>query len=461
MSECRGWLGVAASIVLGAFLASCSPSPATPSPTAQEIEIRRVVFAQSLDARGCPAEVGDRFRPGADVHLVVEMDGPPGTQVSTDWYDPQGQAALPRLDYQIDEEFTGCVHFDLQAAEPGDVLLGTYRVDLLLNGEPVQSLQFHLEVPDEGPPGWGGRVRYRYPSGLYSLERFTGWTLTEGEDQVLFEAPDGSLLWEVAFADLREKLDPSDLEAFAGSYLSQPEIAELPEFQVVSQGPMGDFRWRTEATYADPDTGEPMHAVLYFEQWGTLLFVQRVVVPEEEWSALKDLVDELAAGFEAHEAGLQAVPEGWIPYAHTVAGFELLYPGDWQEQADDRGVTFQAPEGKVGLALQGVSTPEGEPLSPQALAAREMERLQTEHPDLRVWVSGRGQVAQLPGWYQEYEYTDGGGEKARGGLVLAPNEEGDWVYVLCFWAPAETWEEELATFRLIRQSVRVMPPDLE
>ncbi|NLE75358.1 MAG: hypothetical protein GX605_01230, partial [Chloroflexi bacterium] len=160
-------------------------------------------------------ELGDRYLPGERIHLVVELTGPPDTVVATQWYEPQGQSVIAEMEYELAPDFTGCVHFDLQPVQPDEIPLGAYRVEVLLNGEPLQRAEFHIEVPQEGPAGWGGRIRYRFPSGLFSLDRFSGWAVEEGDGTVRFGAADGSLTWETSFVVGDDRVEPVELEEVA------------------------------------------------------------------------------------------------------------------------------------------------------------------------------------------------------------------------------------------------------
>ncbi|NLE77756.1 MAG: hypothetical protein GX605_13525, partial [Chloroflexi bacterium] len=242
-------------------------------------------------------------------------------------------------------------------------------------------------------------------------------------------------------------------------YLAQAEVAGQPGFRQLANELQDGFRWRTEVTYQHQESGEPLHAVLFFEQWGATIFVHRVVAPESRWAEVAPWVARLADSFEAYEAGLHLIPEGWIPFAHTVAGFEMLYPEGWEEEADDAGITLRLADGAAGFAVQGAPLEEGGPLSAEEWGQAVLAELRAQHPDLQIWVEGRGRLAQLGGWYAEVEFANAQGQAVREAWTVALSAEWNWRYTMRYWSPAATWDEHLPDFRLARQGLRATAPD--
>jgi hypothetical protein len=324
----------------------------------------------------------------------------------------------------------------------------------------VQTVSFRVDVVDEGPPGWGGRIRYQHPTGLFSMDRFSNWRIEEKDGETIFQSADGTAVWEIAFSDLRERVAPWDLEVFADAYFEEAGWLGTLGFSNPSSSLVEGFRWREEVSYPEPSGAGYRKAVFFFEQWGTVLFVHQFSAPEEQWAAIADWPDRLAASFEAYEAGLQVIPDGWIPFIHSVAGFEMLYPPQWQEQADDSGLTLTHPEVNKGLMLTGEPVIGDAPVDRRAWG--KLTAMEERHGDLAVISSGPGRLGQLSGWYYEYAYWDEEtSEQIREVQVTGLDFPSSWEYTLRYWAPEAIWDQEQETIQLMRLSIRLTTPDRE
>ena len=88
------------------------------------------------------------FAPTDTFYLIAEVDGPENTKVKATWTAVNAENVDPNhLIDEVEQSFTGSntLTFDLTSDSAWPV--GEYKVELSINGEPNQSLTFHVQTP--------------------------------------------------------------------------------------------------------------------------------------------------------------------------------------------------------------------------------------------------------------------------------------------------------------------------
>ena len=122
-----------AMIGLAVAMSSCGGSGFT---------VDEAVTARSVDGDYRPLDVTDTFAPEDTFHCAVRVTGlPKGARVAAQWY-YEGQLIEETL-YVAEKRGSGYIAFQLSNA-PNRWPVGAYRVKILVEGEPRQTVDFRV-----------------------------------------------------------------------------------------------------------------------------------------------------------------------------------------------------------------------------------------------------------------------------------------------------------------------------
>jgi hypothetical protein len=142
---------VAAMLCLGLAFAAAScgsrqsteePTASNPSTTTPEVQVTQVELGRDLDANNRVTVPTDQFKPGDVVYVTVMTSGSaPGATLKSVWTTEDGQV--------VDESqqvlaSTGDAVTEFHVSKPEGLPTGKYKVEISLNGTPIQSKEFQI-----------------------------------------------------------------------------------------------------------------------------------------------------------------------------------------------------------------------------------------------------------------------------------------------------------------------------
>jgi len=121
-----------------------SAPPAIEAPASQAVRVTDVEVGRSIDAQGRIADESDTndFTPNDTIYVSVNTDGSAsGSQLTARWTFEDGQV--------VDEtsqtlSTTGPATTEFHISHPSGFPVGTYRVEILLDGQTVETEEFDV-----------------------------------------------------------------------------------------------------------------------------------------------------------------------------------------------------------------------------------------------------------------------------------------------------------------------------
>ncbi|MBI5668533.1 MAG: hypothetical protein HZC41_11055 [Chloroflexi bacterium] len=109
------------------------------------VQLGPVVAAASVDRDGCPVDATNTFEPVEQVYIVAENSYvPAGTSVFVRLYQ-NGQPIEDAPEITADQDYNNsCVNFVFEPETGARFEPGQYEAEFIVNGNPVNSVQFQI-----------------------------------------------------------------------------------------------------------------------------------------------------------------------------------------------------------------------------------------------------------------------------------------------------------------------------
>jgi ABC-type Fe3+-hydroxamate transport system substrate-binding protein len=144
-------------LVLAAALVSCNESKenesaenntsgtmssTTTNPSAQPVQVVAVDLGRTIGTDKQVTERVETFKPNDTIYASIHTTGSaPTSKMSVKWTDPNGQVVDQSEQPIVTAEGSNAMEFHL--AKPG-LPAGTYKVEVFVDGNSVQSKEFHV-----------------------------------------------------------------------------------------------------------------------------------------------------------------------------------------------------------------------------------------------------------------------------------------------------------------------------
>jgi hypothetical protein len=146
-------LALSAVVFAASACAKKEPPPPPPAPTAMPTvevptpvpaaRLEKITVTKSVNADKSPGEAAAGFGKKDTVYVSFWVaDAPVGTEVKARWIDPKGTQLT---EDKIVTDKPGSGYSEFHAAKKSGWAAGTYKVDLLLNGQPAGSTTFTVQ----------------------------------------------------------------------------------------------------------------------------------------------------------------------------------------------------------------------------------------------------------------------------------------------------------------------------
>jgi hypothetical protein len=123
-----------------AYPAPGTEAPPTVAPAAPVARVERITIAKAVNTDDSPGEAVVAFGPKDTVYVSMwTANTPVGTEIAARWFGPDGQQIT---EDKIVTDRAGDGYTSFHAANTKGWKSGTYRVDILLNGQPAGSTTF-------------------------------------------------------------------------------------------------------------------------------------------------------------------------------------------------------------------------------------------------------------------------------------------------------------------------------
>jgi len=122
--------------------ATDTPVAAAPAPPAAPAgaRVERITVAKAVNSDHSPGESASTFGKSDTVYVSMwTADAPVGTEIRARWLGPDGQ---PITEDKVVTDKPGSGYTSFHAANTKGWAAGTYRVEILLNGQPAGSTTF-------------------------------------------------------------------------------------------------------------------------------------------------------------------------------------------------------------------------------------------------------------------------------------------------------------------------------
>ena len=130
-------------------LISCSRQEAIPesetttSTETRRVQVNRIDLGRSIGADSRVTTTSESFAPRDTVYAAVVMAGPaPGAQVTARWTSPDGSIVTESTQMVPASETEAVTEFHI--VKPEGLVPGTYRVDILVDGQVASTKQFTI-----------------------------------------------------------------------------------------------------------------------------------------------------------------------------------------------------------------------------------------------------------------------------------------------------------------------------